>query len=186
MNFDGLFSRRSPSIKRPRRQMPRLRRAEQWAEAERNQIPLWTPVLLGAGIAAWFVLPDPRAWGALMLAVGGVGLAAATLADGGRVMRAVGLAAVLVLAGILLAWARAESVRAPVLARPLMADMVAEVDAVEPLAARQIVRLMLRPVEARTDVGMGCACRRVSGCRWRRTIRQSDWGGVRGSDCGPD
>ncbi len=145
----------APSIKRPRRQMPRLRRAEQWAEAERNQIPLWTPVLLGAGIAAWFVLPDPRAWGALMLAVGGVGLAAATLADGGRVMRAVGLAAVLVLAGILLAWARAESVRAPVLARPLMADMVAEVDAVEPLAARQIVRLMLRPVEARDGRGHG-------------------------------
>ena len=135
--------------------MPRLRRAEQWAEAERNQIPLWTPVMLGAGIAAWFVLPDPRAWGALILAAGGVGLAAATLADGGRVMRAVSLAAVLVLAGILLAWARAESVRAPVLALPVMADMVAEVDAVEPLAARQIVRLMLRPVEARDGRGRG-------------------------------
>lgn len=104
--------------------------------------------MLGAGIAAWFVLPDSRAWGAAMLAAGGIGLATATLSDGGRVMRAIGFAAMLVVAGILLAWARAESVRAPVLARPVMADMVAQVEAVDPLAARRIVRLMLRPVGA--------------------------------------
>ncbi|GAA3271900.1 ComEC/Rec2 family competence protein [Sphingomonas yabuuchiae] len=133
--------------------MPRLCRAEQWAEAERNQIPLWTPVMLGAGIAAWFVLPDPRAWAAAMLAAGGVALAAATLSDGGRVMRAIGLGAMLVMAGMLLAWARAESVQAPVLAWPVMADMVAEVETAEPLAARQIVRLMLRPVRARDGRG---------------------------------
>ncbi|QXT37663.1 ComEC family competence protein [Sphingomonas sanguinis] len=133
--------------------MPRLCRAEQWAEAERNQIPLWTPVMLGAGIAAWFALPDPRAWGAAVLAAGGVGLAAATLSDGGRVMRAAGVAAMLVVAGMLLAWARAESVRAPVLARPVMADMVAEVERAEPLAARQIVRSMLCPIEARDGRG---------------------------------
>ena len=138
---------------RPRRQMPRLRVVEQWAEAERNQIPLWTPVMLGAGIAAWFVLPDPRAWAAVVLAAGGVGLAAVTLSDGGRVMRAIGVAAMLVMAGMLLAWARAESVRAPVLARPVMADMVAEVEAAEPLAARLIVRLMLRPVQAQDGRG---------------------------------
>ncbi|WP_237243380.1 ComEC/Rec2 family competence protein [Sphingomonas sp. LK11] len=133
--------------------MPRLCRAEPWAEAERNQIPLWTPVMLGAGIAAWFVLPDPRAWEAVMLAAGGVGLAAATLSDGGRVMRAIGLGAMLVVAGVLLAWARAESVRAPVLTRPVIADMIAEVETAEPLAARQIVRLMLRPVRARDGRG---------------------------------
>ena len=45
----------APSIKRPRRQMPRLLALEQWAEAERNQFPLWTPVMLGAGIAGWLV-----------------------------------------------------------------------------------------------------------------------------------
>lgn len=109
--------------------------------------------MLGAGIAAWFVLPDPRAWAAVMLAAGGVGLGAATLSDGGRVMRAIGLGAMLVVAGMLLAWARAESVRAPVLVRPVMADMVAEVETAEPLAARQIVRLMLRPVRARDGRG---------------------------------
>ncbi|PTT46363.1 competence protein ComEC, partial [Stenotrophomonas sp. HMWF022] len=109
--------------------------------------------MLGAGIAAWFVLPDPRAWEAVMLAAGGVGLAAATLSDGGRVMRAIGLGAMLVVAGVLLAWARAESVRAPVLTRPVIADMIAEVETAEPLAARQIVRLMLRPVRARDGRG---------------------------------
>ncbi|MDK8215772.1 ComEC/Rec2 family competence protein [Sphingomonas sp. UMB7805-LC452B] len=143
----------APSIKRPRRQMPRLGPLEQWAEAERNQVALWTPVMLGSGIAAWFMLPDPRAWGAVMLAAGAVGLAAATLADGGRVMRSIGVAALLVVAGMLLAWARAESMRARILSRPVMADMVATVDAEEQLAARQIVRLTLRPVVARDGRG---------------------------------
>ncbi|MFZ5794760.1 MAG: competence protein ComEC, partial [Pseudomonadota bacterium] len=50
---------------------------EQWLEAERDQLALWVPVALGAGIALWFVLPDPVAWRAagclaLAVALGGV------------------------------------------------------------------------------------------------------------------
>ena len=126
---------------------------ERWAEAERNQIPLWTPVMLGAGIAGWFALPDPAAWGAMALIGGAIGLAAATLSDGGRVARSVGVGALLVVAGMLLAWARAESVRAPVLARPVMADMVVAVETAEPLAARRILRLMVQPIAARDGRG---------------------------------
>ncbi|RYD91200.1 MAG: hypothetical protein EOP61_28025, partial [Sphingomonadales bacterium] len=35
---------------------------ERWLEAERAQLLLWLPVMLGAGVAAWFVLPDAARW----------------------------------------------------------------------------------------------------------------------------
>ena len=42
---------------------------ERWLEAERDQLPLWVPVLVGFGIAAWFWLPDPARWGGFILAM---------------------------------------------------------------------------------------------------------------------
>ncbi len=35
---------------------------ENWLDAERHQLPLWTPVLLGVGIAAYFLLPMRAQW----------------------------------------------------------------------------------------------------------------------------
>ncbi len=61
----------APSIKRPRRQMSCLISLENWADVERDQLALWVPVMLGGGIAAWFVLPDPVAWCAAALLVAG-------------------------------------------------------------------------------------------------------------------
>ncbi len=43
---------------------------EAWLEAERDQLPLWLPVALGFGIAAWFVLPSSSAWTAFLLNIG--------------------------------------------------------------------------------------------------------------------
>ncbi|MBC7987424.1 MAG: hypothetical protein H7X93_12275, partial [Sphingomonadaceae bacterium] len=40
---------------------------ERRLEAERDQLPLWIPVGLGAGIAAWFALPTREGWIALLL-----------------------------------------------------------------------------------------------------------------------
>lgn len=130
-------------------------RIEAWAQAERDQLALWVPVMLGAGIAAWFVLPDPRARCAVALLVAGIGLAAVTGMGGGRVARSVGIAAFLMLAGLAIAWARAESVRGPVLVRPMTVDMTAMVEASDRLVARRIVRLMLRPTAARDGRGRG-------------------------------
>ena len=49
---------RAPSIGLPRRQTALPRRASERLEAlfdaERDQLPLWLPVGLGIGIAAWF------------------------------------------------------------------------------------------------------------------------------------
>ena len=68
-------------------------RIEAWLEADRDQLPLLLPVALGAGIAAWFVLPRPQAWAGWMLGCGGIALAAAALARGGRLGPAIGRAA---------------------------------------------------------------------------------------------
>lgn len=118
---------------------------ERVAEAERGQLPLWMPVALGLGIAAWFVLPGPPAWGAVLLAGLAVALAGLVLPWGTRTGRAITVAGLLVMLGCALIWWRAERVAAPVLARPVVAAFEARVERVEPLPARELVRLTLRP-----------------------------------------
>src|SRR6476469_634429 len=58
------------------------------AESEREQLPLWLPVGLMLGIAAWFYLPDTRAWAAFLFAAGAAALAALALGIGTRWGRA--------------------------------------------------------------------------------------------------
>jgi len=79
--------------------------------AEREQWPLWLPVALGGGIAAWFALPGPQHWLAAMAALPGLAL---LCWRGGVAGRLLARAAVLAALGLALAWARAEMVRAPV------------------------------------------------------------------------
>lgn len=111
---------------------------------------LWIPVMLGAGIVAWFVLPDASRWGAVML--GGLAVAAAGLAlgGGGRGARCVAVAGLLVALGCALVWWRAERVAAPVLARPAIVAFQGKVQRVERLPARDMVRLRIAP-----DAGAG-------------------------------
>ena len=60
---------------------------EDWLEDERDQLALWLPVALGAGIAAWFVLPDPAEWRAGIAAFAAVALAAVAIGRHGRAGR---------------------------------------------------------------------------------------------------
>ncbi len=128
-------------------------RLEQWAQVERTQLPLWTPVCLGMGIASWFVLPDAWGWTASLCLLAAIAVAAATLANGGRVARLVMSMALLIMAGLSLVWIRAESLAAPILSRPVLAEMVARVETVDHLAARQLRRVMLHPAQARDGRG---------------------------------
>ena len=122
-----------------------LARLEAGAEAERGQLPLWMPVALGLGIAAWFLLPGPGAWAAFLLLALSVALAGMVLPWGMRTARAVTWAGMLAMLGCALVWWRAERVAAPVLARPVVASFEGVVDRVEPLPAREAVRLTVRP-----------------------------------------
>lgn len=121
-----------------------LVRVEHVLEAERGQLPLWMPVALGAGIAAWFLLPGPAAWAAVLLAGLAVALAGMVLPWRTRTARAIATVGLLAMLGCALIWWRAERVAAPVLARPVVTAFVGQVERVEPLPARQLVRLTLR------------------------------------------
>ena len=116
---------------------------ERWLEAERHQLVLWLPVMLGAGVATWFVLPDAPNWTAALLASLGLGGLALALTRGGRGGVAVATAAFAFATGLALIWWRAEAVRAPVLARPAIVTLVGEVARVQAQPARDLTRLWL-------------------------------------------
>jgi competence protein ComEC len=136
------------------RQELRLR-VEALLERERGQLPLWVPVLLGAGICAWFALPVPAHWLAWSLGWLGFGLLAAALSrNGGRLSGALAAGAVLLGAGCLLSWGKSLIVGSPPLARPAVVTMEARVFGIERLVARDVVRLQLEPID-RPDLPRG-------------------------------
>ena len=123
-------------------------RVESWLETEREQIPLWVPIALGAGIAAWFLLPDRAGWlafccGALALACLG-----SLLPDGARLRRMIVAGGMLACIGCALIWGKAVLLGQPPLARAVFTVVTGEVMAVRAVPAQQMVRAMLRPVDA--------------------------------------
>ena len=117
-------------------------------EREREQLPLWLPVGLLAGIAAWFILPDPAGWSAFMALAGALLLGALALGRGTRSAAAAGWFSLFALIGCALIWVRAESVAAPRLERPRAAAFTATVVRADRLAARDQVRLLLATTDA--------------------------------------
>lgn len=114
---------------------------ERRLEAERDQLFLFLPVVLGAGIAAWLLLPDPRAWAAAMLSAGAVACTALAIGRGGRAGRVAAVAAAVFALGLGLIWTRAERVAAPVLSRAAIVAFAGRVVEAEPLPARGLVRV---------------------------------------------
>ncbi|HEY0413736.1 MAG TPA: ComEC/Rec2 family competence protein [Allosphingosinicella sp.] len=124
---------------------PRLgARLEAFADAERDQLPLWLPVGLGLGTAAWFALPDAHAWTAFLLAA--AAFACGAIGAGERRWgRALAVFAVAALLGCGNIWWKAERVAAPRIEREQVARFAATVESVQPVAAREAVRLVVRP-----------------------------------------
>jgi competence protein ComEC len=115
-------------------------------EAERAQLPLWLPVGLLAGIAAWFFLPDWRAWTALLLLASGAVLVLLALAPGTRWGRALALFGLAAAIGCGLIWWRAEQAAAPRIEREQLLRVSATVESVQTLAADEAVRLVVHPL----------------------------------------
>jgi|TARA_R100000501_G_scaffold17911_1_gene34597 competence protein ComEC len=115
---------------------------EDWLAAERHQLPLFIPIALGAGIAAWFAIAAPAGWiGAICLALA---VAAVGLFLEGLGARLVIIGGILVAAGVGIAWWQAERVAAPVLDRTHFGvELVGTVAAVEHLPARDRTRLLV-------------------------------------------
>ncbi|HEY0270150.1 MAG TPA: ComEC/Rec2 family competence protein [Sphingomonas sp.] len=134
--------------RRSRPAVPLRERIETLFETERERLPLWLPVGVAGGVAAWYALPDSRAWTGFLLASGAVALLGLALERGGRAARAIGLFALAAALGCALVWARAERIGGPRLARPAIASVEARIVRVEPLPARAAVRLLLDPIAA--------------------------------------
>ncbi len=123
-------------------------RLERLLEIEREQLPLWIPVGLLAGIAAWFWLPEPWGWTAFIVGCGALLLGALALGRGSRTLAALAWFALFAGLGCALIWARAESVAAPRLERPGASIFTADIVRADRLAARDQVRLLLAPRDA--------------------------------------
>jgi competence protein ComEC len=120
-------------------------RLEHLADAERDQLPLWLPVGLGLGTAAWFALPDGRAWAAFLLLAAALALAPQGLAPGTRWGRAASIFCLAAILGCANIWWKSERVAAPMLAQPRIAEFDSAIESLQRLPARDLVRLVVRP-----------------------------------------
>ncbi len=125
-----------------------LVRVEHWLEHERDQLPLWLPVALAVGIAAWFFFADDQAWVATIVVGLAVALAGVALGWQHRIGRTCLLAGFFAAAGCALIWARADSLTAPVLQRPVVTVFEARVERIELQTAKAQSRLVLQPESA--------------------------------------
>ncbi len=111
-------------------------------------MPPWFVIGFGCGIAAWFALGSPAAWQAF-LCVAAAGSVAGFALTGGRAGRALGWFALAALLGCGLVWARALWVAQPRLERTSIVDLSTRVATVDHLAARESVRLLVHPADAK-------------------------------------
>lgn len=130
---------------------------EHWLEGERDQLVLWLPVMLGAGVALWFVLPSPIAWALVAGALTGVMLIALSVGRGGRAARTIAIGCATMAIGLALVWWRAERVASAPLARPMIVQFDARVERVDPLPSRELVRLRLSPLAIVENMGRSSA-----------------------------
>ena len=119
---------------------------ERFLERERAQLPPWIAVGFGAGIATWFGLGQSSQWAAFLCVTGALALAGFLVGDG-RLERAIAWFALAAAAGCGLVWLRADWVAAPRLDRPRVVTFDATVERVETLAARDSLRLTIKPAD---------------------------------------
>jgi competence protein ComEC len=111
-------------------------------DREREALPLWWVVALGFGVELWLILPGSTQWIATLWLAAGLGLGGRAIPGRlGKVLCGGGIA---ILLGLSLVWWRSEQVATSRLDRPSIATLVGEVERIEAIPAREIVRLTLR------------------------------------------
>lgn len=123
-------------------------RIETWLEAERDQLPLWLPVAFGAGIALWFVAPNHMGWITSLILAAALGATGLAIGRGRRMGQAMLVAALAIVAGCALIWTKSYWVTTPILERPVIARFTGDVEAIQRMPARDMVRVVLRPTQA--------------------------------------
>jgi competence protein ComEC len=125
-------------------------KSEAALDYQRDQLPLWLPIMLGCGIAAWFVMPDRNNWIAWIAAMLGVAGAGSLLPAHGRLKRVFIVAPLACALGCAIAWIRSESVTAPILSRPVIETFSARVERIDIQVTKDRLRLTVLPVNAPT------------------------------------
>ncbi|MGE5063795.1 MAG: ComEC/Rec2 family competence protein [Myxococcales bacterium] len=120
---------------------------EKLLESERAQLPPWIVVGFGTGIAAWFALDASTEWIAFLCIAAALTLAGFVLGRG-RTGRALGWFALAASVGCALVWGRSQWVAEPRMERSQVVDVEATVQSVDHIAARDTVRLLLKPRDA--------------------------------------
>lgn len=112
-------------------------------EKERDRLALWVPVGVGSGIAGWFLLANSSFWIAFIALSLGLALTVKAMGQGGRTSSALSWFLMLMAIGCAVMWLRSWAVSTPVLERPAVVSFYAEVEKIETVSARNIVRLTL-------------------------------------------
>ena len=123
-------------------------RLEVLADDEKDQLPLWLPVGLILGIAAWFWLPDRFGWIAFLAAALALPLGSLAFAGGTRWGRALAWFGFAAAFGCALIWWTAERAAAPRLERAGLHEFTARIESVQALAAQRLTRLVVVPQES--------------------------------------
>lgn len=121
-----------------------IRKLEKHLEKERDQLPLWVPVALGAGVAIWFLAVSMFWWLAILAVCLAILVISARPARIYRCARTLFWAALLVASGCLLVWGRSLMVAAPVLDGPAIVSFYGEIAAYEEIPSRGQIRLTLK------------------------------------------
>ncbi len=119
------------------------RRIDDWLDAERAQVPLWSPVAFGLGITLYFMLPwEGQRLAAVVAALGVAGSGTIIRGTAGRMLAWGG---VLVALGVGIAAWRSADVALPVLRDRYQGDIAGTIEAVEIRSGRGQVRFQLAP-----------------------------------------
>lgn len=115
---------------------------ELWLEKEATQLPLYIPIFVGMGIAAWFTLGSEN-WSYVIIPsfiLIMVGLVA-------RLKSRLSLVSLMIGLSIIIGWSaisiRSHNISAPILEKPWVGHIYGRIDRVEKLPARAITRLTL-------------------------------------------
>ena len=121
-----------------------MEKLESLLERERDQLPLLLPVALGCGIAFWFDLAAPSLWLGFICLCGAFACLVVMRGNARRTENALFRFFLCAAIGCGLIWFRSWQVAAPVLERPVVTLFNAEIERVEPVLARDMVRLTLK------------------------------------------
>jgi competence protein ComEC len=122
--------------------MPLFAAVEKWLDSERDQLPLWVPVGVGAGIAVWQFAGNSGGL-ALGLICCAMVLLGFTLRKDSRLRQILLVTAVAFAIGFAAIATKVASVAQPVLGKVWIGEFYGRIENVEKLSARDVVRLQL-------------------------------------------